>query len=988
MLSSVIGAALLWAGLLPKQPTERDVWQARLPDAERHPCVLFSPDDLPAIRERLERQPYASWWSGVQSSQNMVAQAFTWNITGDEEKAEAVRRQLLRCNPTGYHCCCGVADALQGVAEAYDLIYNYPGVTETEHRVIRAKIAHACERLYLSALESGAGQHPGNQRTRGICALGTAAIVLSGYRDSTHTPLEWLQRALDGIHQDVNLAFWRDDGMFIEGPGYSSFTLSMMLPFARYYERASGNWLFDDPRLRNALQYLVYITQPDGYAAAIGTTNMCNVVNCLKLCVGAGRPEDQAAFRWALDEWGSLSGGGVRELCLFDDSVEPSISSLSTSRFFPVSQEASLRSEWSRNAVALWFKGKDPWLARTYRVYSHGDVASFVLHAYGELLAVDAGYDHWVSYDLYPPELHNTLLVDGQGPASETPGALENIIDADFVRSADVVTEYAGVKLRRTFLLVEDEFVVIVDDVQADAEHVYEWLIHTPVSRATGEVEVEGNRASWTGFDPRADTPGKVALDVYWAGPVEVEAVEESRWQPWSADPKTGSHDNWAVVARQRGQNVKFLTVLYPRLAEARPSPALRPDVGERWSVSVPGAPEGGTVVRVADDRADTPEQERATARITLMRWVSALNWVYVAGPGRALERSWPLLEVSDSGGAAMRVPAKGLPARVHVSGPAGMTVAGQARERGPAPRFLWADSGRVAEPPGVPGNEWSLNLSEAVPGPASVVSLPEGPDPVQDASPPRVAGVWIDGEPAETAELIDLGRVDPPPQHLRVQFNDEGAGLHTSSARLRLNGRGYYRRMAADGTIEYPFGRLEEPIEYELAIRVADQALLPNSTQFTLRFSMLPLLGNGGFERGGEHPDGWSLGAWSRNEDTQYDIRTVTDDPHSGARCLKMEGIAGALNLCASQAVKLQVGQTYVLTGHYRGAVAARASLCSADGKGQYIFSPDIGPSAEWAPFRWEFTVENPAPTLLIALRLGSVGSVFLDDVMLERLP
>ena len=117
-----------------------------------------------------------------------------------------------------------------------------------------------------------------------------------------------------------------------------------------------------------------------------------------------------------------------------------------------------MRSEWSRNSVALWFKGKDPWLARTHRVYSHGDVGSFVLHAYGELLAVDAGYDHWVSYDLYPPELHNVLLVDGEGPVNETPGLLENALDAGFMQAGDIASEYCGIKHRRTFLMVDDTY--------------------------------------------------------------------------------------------------------------------------------------------------------------------------------------------------------------------------------------------------------------------------------------------------------------------------------------------------------------------------------------------------------------------------------------------------------------------------------------------------------------------------------------------------
>ena len=222
-----------------------------------------------------------------------------------------------------------------------------------------------------------------------------------------------------------------------------------------------------------------------------------------------------------------LAGRGWCDIGLFDDRVQPSTTGLPTTRFFPVSQEASLRSDWSTKAVALWFKGKEPWLAKGYGVYSHGDVGSFILHAYGELLAVDAGYDHWVSYDLYPPELHNTLLVDGKGPVSGTPGLLENALDAGVLQAGEIRATYAGAAHRRVFLLVDGRYAVIADNIRSPKARRYDWQIHTPVSRGTGQVTLRGNRASWTGFDPRTDTPGKVRLEVgrlVWLAPMESRA--------------------------------------------------------------------------------------------------------------------------------------------------------------------------------------------------------------------------------------------------------------------------------------------------------------------------------------------------------------------------------------------------------------------------------------------------------------------------------
>ena len=77
--------------------------------------------------------------------------------------------------------------------------------------------------------------------------------------------------------------------------------------------------------------------------------------------------------------------------------------------------------------------------------------------------------------------------------------------------------------------------------------------------------------------------------------------------------------------------------------------------------------------------------------------------------------------------------------------------------------------------------------------------------------------------------------------------------------------------------------------------------------------------------------------------------------------------------------------GKSYVLKGWYRGSVATKASLCSVSGKGQYIWSEAIGPSEEWIPFEWRFTVENAETPLLVAMRLGSVGDAYFDDLSLE---
>ena len=932
-LHVLIGACLM-SGAVSGQAVN-DVWHGDLGSEEVHPCLMFGFEDIPQIRQRLSLKPYAGWWAGVQASSDMVCQAFTWLMTADDTKAAAVRQRLLQANPTGYHCSCGVATALQGCAEAYDLIYHYEGLSKVDHRIIRRKIADACERMHLSALESGAGQHPGNQRTRGICALGTAAIVLRGYGDAAHTPAEWLQRALDGIHQEANLMFWRDDGMFIEGPGYSSFTLSIMLPFARYYEQATGSWLFDEPRLRNALLYLIRITQPDGKCAAIGTTNSGNIVNTLRLCIGAGDPRVQAFCRWAIEEWGSLSGGGVRDIGLFDADVEPGTAGFSTTRFYPVTQEAHIRSEWSRNAVALWFKGKDPWLARTHRVYSHGDVGSFVLHAYGEVLAVDAGYDHWVSYNLYPPQLHNTLLVDGEGPVNETPGLLENALDVGFLQGGDIVSEYRGIRHRRSFAVIDGLYVIITDGIEADESHEYAWQIHTPVSRAGGRVAVEGNRASWQGFDPQADAPGQVGVEAVWAGPVTIQPMETSRWQPFSSSPTSGSYDNWALAAKQTGKNARYLTVLYPHPVRLPSATIETPRVQGAHCITVKTGPVTDTILALEDGSASFGSIATTARSCVVREQHGELVWFCLWGPGTLDYEAGRIAEAS---------------------APAGACMAGKVLTRA---------------------------------GKTEIVLVPAGVHGAGTA-PPRVRAVTVDGRQLPVRERVDVGRLPRAPDSVSAQFVAEppGAGLAPGTLRVTLDGVAVPVGQVSweDGRVSVRPGAVSGDGTHELVMRVAGQGAPPNWGQFLLAFSTGPLLVNGGFERGGSKPHGWGLGTWSADAQTEYESRAVRDRPHSGQWCLMVKGIAGGLNLVASQHVDVERGKTYVLRGYCRGDVAAKASFCSQSGKNQYIWSPPLGPSEDWTPFEWVFTVENPEERLIIAMRLGDCGTVYFDDLSLEE--
>ena len=139
--------------------------------SENHPVLLFTAEELPTIRSRIERESYSSWWKWAKhkadealtadysentlerkKSEYAKALAFAYVVTQDTiyaEKAKEVLETITsRCAGGNWGDIHTEMDAVPNYCQAYDMIVSYLENFPASHRIIQTKIYEEGHRLY------------------------------------------------------------------------------------------------------------------------------------------------------------------------------------------------------------------------------------------------------------------------------------------------------------------------------------------------------------------------------------------------------------------------------------------------------------------------------------------------------------------------------------------------------------------------------------------------------------------------------------------------------------------------------------------------------------------------------------------------------------------------------------------------------------------------------------------------------------------------
>ena len=593
MILSVLGCC---AGLGLEIPREwGEIWQPVLPAEEGHPCLFFDDSDRLLLADRLRRSPWRPW--GEHALKRFPAAR--WWLLGDTEAAAAARKALVN-RPIWREASHGYLEPsshrFAAYVISYDLLASWDGLSAADHRIIRGKIV-AEARYYFDVMSGGVpgGANFGNQRTLGASALGLAALVLCGEKLPEKGPEAWLRQALYEIRRPENFWFFRPGGLFVEGLGYSDYMATQFVPFVIAYERASGHFLFEDERLREWLIFAAYQRLANGEFVMWGTCESGRTLAFYAPLANSRYGRDlQPLFHLAFQQAAPAALGGAFDLlALAEYDPDPGEPLPPPARAFPASQTVVMRCNWGHETVAVWFAGKDPTWPVPYRygTYSHADASHFVLAAWDEVLAADSGYDHWKSRRHFAADYHNVILVDGVGPAQNTPGLLGGVDLAKNLMRATVTTEYAGCRFRRTLVLVRGRYLVVLDAIEAPAEHEYTWQVRSTCPPDSPGSRLDAHAVTWPGLDAvhwRSHRLGKTQLTTLVPRFANL-AVREGTWRPLSGEP---DFRNQVALATWRAASCRALFLLIPnRRAE--------PDVAWERIEPPKDSPAGSSIIRV-----------------------------------------------------------------------------------------------------------------------------------------------------------------------------------------------------------------------------------------------------------------------------------------------------------------------------------------------------------------------------------------------------
>jgi hypothetical protein len=582
--------------------------------AHAEPELVFSSQDLPAIRERVERDPHRKLWleilaeaeayctpdsdryadpaqvdQGVARSGKLSghsygrrlarwieALGFAFMVSEEARFADhgaailvAAAKTLPVTDPrmAGSYAG-GRGDLMRGLALGYDWLDER--LSSEQHRLVTEVCAGYVQNILGEARRAETWWVPyHNYMGVAVGAAGCLAIKLrAAYPNDAQA---WLDESTRLLQTWLDTAF-DDQGANCEGTGYAVYALSNATLFMDALRRRGGANLFEHPHVGRiphfyAMSLLpgerVFDARNDAAYAGLGDPFMLRLAGAC--------PSGLA--RWLYDHSGE-DRSWLR--IVWDNPVKP---------LDPVAAHEPLAEHFSGRGLCVFrtgWQGQDvmfsieagPFFRKTH---NQADKGHFTLYGLGKRWAIDSGYgNNQQPLGRAQSVAHNCVLVDGKGQALSGAGlgtrgkiiAYENRAQYGYAL-ADCTEAYCrnsdghpGVGLQRAWrhaLFVRPSagapaYAVILDDFQKDdSPHQFTWLLHADAGMKI-ERTAQGTVIQPEGQPAQAGAEPSLHVLFHAAAPIDITV---DRYE-----------DHPRLNAAARAVNPNFVAVLVPLPAQ------------------------------------------------------------------------------------------------------------------------------------------------------------------------------------------------------------------------------------------------------------------------------------------------------------------------------------------------------------------------------------------------------------------------------------
>lgn len=509
----------------------------------QHPRLLFTAEDIPALRAKaqgvgkpffdqlLEYLPTCNppqdtkYLTDATDAQRqglwrLPTVALHYVLTGDRkslDRSTAFLQAFIEQEhwETGgeQDSGMGAANIMIGVALAYDWLYH--DLDPALRQRVADKLLLQARRLYHGGhLKKQGKSHywqndaQNNHRWHRDGGLALAALAVAGDVEGAEWLLSRTKEELEFIY-----TWLPDDGTSHESATYLVFGAPHLVLAFDAADRCLGTDLLGHPFFESTPRFRLHTLTPGfGDSMHYGDSAGSGHIHSYTFRAASRHKlaDEQAAFMDFYRAEPDRFTYGWFSLVWFDPSLSGgSIDNVDRSAFFPDLGLAAVRDGWAKENVAMLFKA-GPYGGMKLNEYRNAnnfhyinvahddpDANMFELFAKGGFVAEDDRYASKAKLT----SSHNTILVNGKGQKGEGRGWTQPLKgpDQDMTQLAWVTAwkdgggvvavegEAAGAyegldRYRRTVVWVEGQYILILDDIAAEAESDLTWLMQAKVA--------------------------------------------------------------------------------------------------------------------------------------------------------------------------------------------------------------------------------------------------------------------------------------------------------------------------------------------------------------------------------------------------------------------------------------------------------------------------------------------------------------------------